>query len=86
MGGRREKRFNIRARLFVGSLPNEVDEEWLRDLFKPHSEVNESPGRLLHPYGLVDGGYKQTPLVTGRQLSVPVDRGCVGGGRTVSWR
>ena len=39
--GRREKRFNIRARLFVGSLPNEVDEDWLKDLFKPHSEVSE---------------------------------------------
>ena len=41
MGHRREKRFNIRARLFIGSLPNDVDEEWLRELFKPHSEVSE---------------------------------------------
>jgi hypothetical protein len=41
MGHRREKRFNIRARLFIGSLPNDVDEEWLRELFKPHSDVSE---------------------------------------------
>ena len=41
MGHRREKRFNIRARLFIGSLPNEVDEDWLRELFKPHSDVSE---------------------------------------------
>ena len=41
MGHRKEKRFNIRARLFIGSLPNEVDEEWLRELFKPHSDVSE---------------------------------------------
>jgi len=41
MANRKEKRFNIRARLFVGSLPNDVDEAWLRELFKPHSDISE---------------------------------------------
>ena len=69
MGHRKEKRFNIRARLFVGSLPGEVDEDWLKELFKPHSDVSEVFLHREKGFGFVrcvsDSKYRFTGILGG---------------------
>uniref|UniRef100_A0A1X7TYJ2 RRM domain-containing protein n=1 Tax=Amphimedon queenslandica TaxID=400682 RepID=A0A1X7TYJ2_AMPQE len=39
-GGRREKKFGNRARVYIGNLPRGMTEEELMELFSPHGEVS----------------------------------------------
>lgn len=37
-----EVKFSGRNRLYIGNLPNDVNEEELREIFQPYGEINEA--------------------------------------------